>query len=81
MSRPSSVFRTFTGLVSTTLLSSLFCLNLAAQTTISTGSIQGTITDQGGAVVSGAKVTITNQATGQSVSVNTSERAPTPLAR
>lgn len=30
-----------------------------------TGSIQGTITDQTGAVVSGAKVTINNQATGQ----------------
>ena len=42
-----------------------------AQTTISTGSIQGTITDQSGAVVSGAKVGITNKRTGQTLSVTT----------
>jgi len=36
-----------------------------AQTTISTGSIQGTITDPSGAVVSGAKVSIRNKATDQ----------------
>jgi hypothetical protein len=42
-----------------------------AQTTISTGSIQGTITDQSGAVLSGAKVTITNKGTGQASSVMT----------
>ena len=57
--------------VLTTFISALFCPNLSAQTTISTGSIQGTITDQGRAVVPGARVTITNQATGQSVSVTT----------
>src|SRR3954453_9872555 len=38
----------------------------SAQTTISTGSIQGTITDPSGAVLSGVKVTITNKATGRS---------------
>ncbi len=38
-----------------------------AQTTISTGSINGTITDPSGAVVAGAKITITNKATGQVV--------------
>src|SRR5947209_10577765 len=38
---------------------------LAAQATISTGSIQGTIEDQRGGVVAGAKVTITNKATAQ----------------
>jgi hypothetical protein len=38
---------------------------VVAQTTISQGSIQGTITDPSGAVVSGAKIKITNKATGQ----------------
>jgi hypothetical protein len=47
-------------------LSLLVLLSLSfaafAQTTISTGSIQGTITDPSGAVVSGAKVSIRNKA-------------------
>ena len=48
----------------------LFCvalcsLTLLAQTTISTGSIQGLVTDPSGAVVSGAKIAITNKATGR----------------
>ena len=73
MSRLSPVLRTFTGLVVAVSLSALLCLNLSAQTTISTGSIQGTITDPAGAVVGGAKVTITGKATGQSVSVTTSQ--------
>ncbi len=49
----------------------LFLLSVAsfAQTTISTGSIVGTITDPQGAVVSGARLTITNAGTGQTVSV------------
>lgn len=42
-----------------------------AQTTISTGSIQGTITDQSGAVVAGAKVIFINKGTGQTFSVAT----------
>jgi hypothetical protein len=37
-----------------------------SQTTISTGSIQGTITDPQGATVPGAKITITSKGTGQS---------------
>jgi len=44
---------------------------LSAQTTISTGSIVGTVTDPSGAVVNGAKVTITSKATGQIVTVST----------
>src|SRR5580700_4996350 len=36
-----------------------------AQTTISTGSIVGTVTDPSGAIVSGAKVSITNKGTNQ----------------
>lgn len=35
-----------------------------AQISSSTGAIQGTVTDPGGAVIAGAKVTLTNQATG-----------------
>jgi len=40
-------------------------LPLLAQTTISTGSIQGLVTDPSGAVVSGAKISISNKATGR----------------
>src|SRR6266849_9608987 len=43
-----------------------------AQTTISTGSIQGTVSDPSGALVSGAKVKIINKATGQIISTTTS---------
>ncbi|MGH9511519.1 MAG: carboxypeptidase regulatory-like domain-containing protein [Terriglobales bacterium] len=42
-----------------------------AQTTISTGSIVGTVTDPSGSVVSGAKVSITNKGTDQVISTNT----------
>jgi hypothetical protein len=45
---------------------------LSAQSTTATGSIQGTLTDPSGAVVSGAKVTITNKDTGQALHVTTS---------
>src|SRR6266576_3940011 len=38
-----------------------------AQSTVSTGSIIGTVTEPTGAVVSGAKVTLTNTATGQTI--------------
>ncbi len=49
---------------------SLLCVALCsvtsfAQTTISTGSIQGSITDPSGAVVSGARISIINKATGR----------------
>ena len=35
-----------------------------------TGSIVGTVTDQTGAVISGAKVTLTNEGTGISLTTN-----------
>jgi hypothetical protein len=44
---------------------------LWAQATVSTGSIQGTVTDPSGAVVSNAKVTITNKATAQVITTKT----------
>jgi hypothetical protein len=54
------------------LLVSSLSLPSRAQTTVSQGSIQGTVTDQTAAVVPGATVTITSPATGQVVTVRTS---------
>src|SRR6267378_4541478 len=48
-----------------------FAASGLAQTTISTGSIQGTVIDPSNAIVSGAKVTITNKATGQVLTTTT----------
>jgi len=45
---------------------------LFAQSTTAAGSIQGTLTDPSGAVVEGAKITITNKDTGQTLHVTTS---------
>src|SRR5258708_16974901 len=42
---------------------------LVAQTTLSTGSIVGTVSDPSSAVVSGAKVVITNTGTNQTVTL------------
>jgi len=50
------------------VLTLLSCIAVA-QTTVSTGSISGTVTDPSGAVVSGAKVLITNAATGQALNL------------
>lgn len=50
------------------ILALLCCLTTLAafsQSTISSGSIQGTVTDPNGAVLPGAAITITNKATGQ----------------
>jgi len=46
--------------------------HVVAQTTISTGSIQGTITDPAGAVVPGTKITVTNSSTGQTINLTSS---------
>jgi carboxypeptidase family protein len=54
------------------LLVSVFMLSAAlAQTTISTGSIQGAVVDASNAVVSGAKVTITNRGTSKVLTTTT----------
>src|SRR5437879_4271794 len=72
---PSSEFQVkqFTG----SLVLAAFALAMLAgvaiaQTTISTGSIQGTITDSSGAVLGGARVTITNKSTGQVITTTSS---------
>ncbi|MGC2695051.1 MAG: carboxypeptidase regulatory-like domain-containing protein, partial [Candidatus Angelobacter sp.] len=47
-------------------------LPAGAQSTVATGSIQGTVTDPNGAVVPNASVTITNKATGQASKLTSS---------
>jgi hypothetical protein len=44
---------------------------LTAQTTVATGSIVGTVTDPSGAVLPGARVTVTNMDTGQAIGLTT----------
>jgi Carboxypeptidase regulatory-like domain len=44
---------------------------LLAQTTVGTGSIVGIVSDPSGAVISSAKITITNMATGQVIQLST----------
>ncbi len=55
-------------LVAAFLLTSTF---LFGQSTASTGSIQGTVTDPSGALVGGAKVTISHKSTGRVITVTT----------
>ncbi len=54
-----------------TLIALFACIPelVVAQTTVSTGSIQGVIVDPSSAVVPGARITITNKATGQAISL------------
>jgi hypothetical protein len=51
----------------------LWAAVVVAQTTVGTGSIVGTATDQSGAVVAGAKVTIANAATGQTIDLTAND--------
>ena len=68
--RPGARFMVLTLIaLSAFLLSSLAGF---AQTTVAQGSIQGSITDPTGAVVGGAKITITHKATGQSSTTSSS---------
>lgn len=63
------------GLLSGVVSAALFILLLTGvswpQTTVSQGSIQGTVTDQSSAVVADATITITSRSTGQTVTVKT----------
>src|ERR1700731_902751 len=61
----------------------LLCSGAFAQTTVSNGSINGTVSDPTGAVVNGARVIITNTGTGHSLNLteNSSGAYPSgPLA-
>jgi hypothetical protein len=62
----------FSKAILSAFLASSFSFLLLAQTTVSQGSIQGTVTDQTNAVVPGATITIKSLATGQVVTVKTS---------
>ena len=55
--------------IAVALLVLVFAVSSWAQTTVGTGSITGTVTDPTGAVVSGAKVIITNTGTGQALNL------------
>src|SRR3984957_12585193 len=68
--RPAGTFVIFALAIAFLLFSTL----LLAQTNVGNGSIQGTITDPSGAVVSGAKVTITEKSKGTSVIVSSDSR-------
>ncbi len=65
-----SVLQPFSLLLAAAVLLAL-TLPLGAQTTISTGSIQGLVIDPTGAVVGGAKVVIRNQGTNQTTETST----------
>jgi hypothetical protein len=59
----------FTGIV--TLF--LWALSLTALAQQPVGSVEGTVTDQSGAVIAGAKVTVTEKATGRAINTTTND--------
>ncbi|HEV2730518.1 MAG TPA: TonB-dependent receptor [Terriglobales bacterium] len=71
MSDNLSTISRFSWIVCAALFLSLLVPSAFAQTTVGTGSIVGTVMDPSGAVVSGAKVTITNAGTGQVMNLTT----------
>jgi hypothetical protein len=74
--RSGSTRTTFSVFLSAIVLVVAFFVAMAptyGQATTSTGSIEGTIVDGKGGVVAGAKVTITNKATGQTVTPGVTE--------
>lgn len=68
----NSIARWIASLLAVVTVALLVATAVMAQTTVSQGSIQGTVTDPSGAVVSGARVSIVNKATGQAVTSTTS---------
>lgn len=76
MSTSNSLVRRISRLFSFFLLGALLLAEFSsfglAQTTVSQGSIQGTVTDQTNAVIPDAAITVTSQTTGQVVKVKTS---------
>ena len=68
---PSLHFRRLENVLLTIAVLAVFSMSLRAQTTVSTGSIQGIVTDQSGAVLAAAKVTITNKSTSRVIAVST----------
>ena len=71
MSKSNCFWRSVMCFVGSLTTAILLVSSSLAQTTISTGSIVGTVTDPTGAVVSDAKVTITDRGTGAAVTVTT----------
>jgi Carboxypeptidase regulatory-like domain len=59
------------GLLAAITVFAMLSTMIFAQTTVGTGSIVGTVSDPSGALVNGAKITITNTGTGQVLSVAT----------
>ncbi len=67
--RRSGISRVLQNLVAVIVVMALLGPSVLAQ--VDTGSITGTVTDASGAVVSGAKVTLTNEGTGASLTTTT----------